>query len=94
MAKDLRDLADEDLMQLVRRGQAPAPTPTITAAAGRIAARGQLRGSRIAESSHASSSSAASSTSVPRRLSMRSASSSGGSIGASAALRRASMSKG
>ncbi len=46
---------------------APAPAPTTTAAAGRNAARGQLRGSRIEDSSHASSSSAASSTSVPRR---------------------------
>src|SRR5215210_6695095 len=73
---------------------APAPAPTITAAAGRTAARGQLRGSRIADSSQASSSSAAISTSSPRRLSIRSASSSGGSIGASAAFRRASMSNG
>src|SRR5271166_270597 len=66
---------------------APAVPPTTSAAAGRA----QLRGSRIAESSHASSSSAAISVmlvSVPSRRSARSA---GGSTGASAS--RSSPSK-
>ena len=48
-----------------------APAPTTTAAAGPIAARGQLRGSLIAASSHASSSSAASSTIEPSVVSSR-----------------------
>src|SRR4051794_40190768 len=66
---------------------APAAVPTATAAAGRA----QLRGSRIAESSHDSSSSAASSVSSTSADSSRRDSSSGGSTGTSA--RRSSCSK-
>src|SRR6185312_3306569 len=65
---------------------APAVPPTTSAAAGRA----QFRGSRIAESSHASSSSAAISVMLVRAPSRRLTRSAGGSTGASASRSRPS----